>query len=111
MNSIGRDELCAKIERGDDVVLVDARSPMAFAQSHLPGAVNLPLIWVDEQARRRIPDGDAEIVVYCEGADCHSSDEVAARLLQLGYVNVSHYEEGHRGWCDAGLALDEGAAR
>src|SRR5262245_47287222 len=77
MDSIDCDALQAKIEQGDDFVLVDARSPMAFAQSRLPGAVNLPSIWVDERARKVIPDGDTEIVVYCENTDCDSSTSVA----------------------------------
>jgi rhodanese-related sulfurtransferase len=109
VDSISVETLCEKLERGDDLVLVDARSPMAFGRSHLPGAVNLPLIWVDEQARSRIPDGDAEIVVYCEGVGCDSSTQVAARLRQLGYANVRHYEDGHRGWLEAGLEVDDGA--
>ena len=87
---------------------MDARSPMAFAISHLPGAVNLPFIWVDERAGRRIGDPEREVVVYCESVDCESSAAVAARLRELGYLNVSHYAEGQRGWVAAGLPLDEG---
>jgi len=111
MDSIDCDALQAKIERGDEFVLVDARSPMAFAQSHLPGAVNLPSIWVDERARKVIPDGDTEIVVYCENTDCDSSTSVASRLLELGYANVRHYAGGRRGWVDAGFELDAGGPR
>ncbi len=107
--SISRDALCAKLDRGE-LVLVDARSPMAYATSHLPGAVNLPSIWVDERAARRVPDRETEIVVYCEGKDCASSTRVAERLLELGYRNVSHYAEGQRGWVEAGLPLESHAA-
>ena len=38
---ISRDALREKIARGDDFVLVDALSPISFAMSHLPGAINL----------------------------------------------------------------------
>ena len=47
---IGLEELRAKIENGDDFVLVDALAPMSFARSRLPGAINLPLEWVDDGA-------------------------------------------------------------
>ena len=70
--------------------------------------MNLPPVSVDARARKLIPDGDTEVVVYCESADCGSSHQVAARLLQLGYSNVTHYAEGQRGWVDAGLALEGG---
>ena len=108
MNSIGCEALQEKLERGDELVLLDARSPMAYAMSHLPGALNLPLVRVDERARRVIPDGDTEVVVYCESAECTSSTQVAARLRELGYSNVTHYSEGQRGWVEAGYALEGG---
>jgi rhodanese-related sulfurtransferase len=81
---------------------------MSYAMSHLPGAVNLPAIWVDEKARRRIPDLDADIVVYCESETCDSSAVVANRLLELGYRNVAHYSGGRRDWAEAGLPLEGG---
>ena len=105
---IDRGSLRAKVERGDEFVLVDALSPMSFALSHLPGAINLTPDWVDGRARRKIPDFDTEIVVYCESSDCDSSVIVANRLLELGYRNVRHYLEGKRDWTEAGLPLEGG---
>jgi rhodanese-related sulfurtransferase len=105
---ISREELRAKMDRAESLVLVDALSPMSYAFSHLPGAVNLPPIWVDEKARRRIPDLDAEIVVYCESETCDSSIVVANRLIELGYRHVAHYAGGRRDWADAGLPLEGG---
>jgi rhodanese-related sulfurtransferase len=107
---ISRASLLEKIEAGDDFALVDALSPTSFAFSHLPGAINLTPGWVDDRARRRIPDRDTEIVVYCESADCDSSVLVATRLLELGYRNVRHYAEGKRDWTAAGLPLEGGRA-
>ena len=98
---IDRESLREKIESGDQFVLVDALSPMSFALSHLPGAINLTPDWVDGRARRRVPDFETEIVVYCEGSDCDSSVIVANRLVELGYRNVRHY-------VDRQARLDEG---
>jgi rhodanese-related sulfurtransferase len=106
---IGRDELRAKIENGDEFTLVDALAPMSYARSHLPGAINLPLEWVDERAPRRIPELDSEVVVYCIDAACTSSVLVAERLQSLGYSNVRHYLEGKADWTAAGLPLEGGA--
>jgi rhodanese-related sulfurtransferase len=105
---ISRDELQRKVEAGDGFVLVDALAPMSFARSHLPGAINLPLEWVDERGPRRIPDLDTEVVVYCVDADCDSSVLVAERLIELGYRNVRHYPGGKRDWVEAGLPLEGG---
>lgn len=105
---ISREILWQKIENGDDFVLVDALSPISFAMSHLPGAINLTPGWVDDRARRRIPDLDTEVVVYCESSTCDSSVTVANRLIELGYRNVRHYSDGKRDWTDAGLPLEGG---
>ena len=107
---IDRESLREKIENGDEFVLVDALSPMSFALSHLPGAINLTPDWVDGRARRRIPDFETEIVVYCESSDCDSSVIVANRLLELGYRYVRHYVEGKSDWTTAGLPLEGGRA-
>ena len=110
LGDITRDELREKIERGEDFVLVDALSPMSFAMSHLPGAINLNPGWVDDRARRRIPDLGTEVVVYCQSSECDSSVLVANRLIELGYRNVRHYAGGLRDWTEAGLPREGGHA-
>jgi rhodanese-related sulfurtransferase len=105
---VSRESLWQLIQSGDDLVLVDALSPMSYAASHLPGAINLPPEWVDERAPRRIPDRSSDIVVYCSSSTCDSSVEVARRLIELGYRNVRHYVEGKRDWLEAGLPLEGG---
>ena len=108
---ISRDQLRQKIENGDVFVLVDALPPMSFAHSRLPGAINLPPEWVDERAPRRIPNRDAEVIVYCSSSTCDSSAEVGARLMELGYRNVLHYAGGKKDWVKAGLPLEGGGVR
>jgi rhodanese-related sulfurtransferase len=110
METVDREQLCEQIERGGDVVLVDALPPISFAASHLPGAINIPPASVDERAPRRIPDRESEIVVYCTSPTCDASVEVGKRLLELGYRNVRHYPGGKDEWTAAGLPLEGGRA-
>jgi rhodanese-related sulfurtransferase len=110
METVDREQLCEQIERGGDVVLVDALPPISFASSHLPGAINIPPASVDERAPRRIPDRESEIVVYCTSPTCDASVEVGKRLLELGYRNVRHYPGGKDEWTAAGLPLEGGRA-
>jgi rhodanese-related sulfurtransferase len=79
---------------------------MTYASTHLPGAINLPLEWVDEWAPRRIRDRDTEIVVYCASSTCDRAANVAERLVALGYRNITHYAAGKRDWIEAGLPLE-----
>jgi rhodanese-related sulfurtransferase len=101
-------ELWEKMERGEPFVLVDALAPIAFAAARLPGAINIPPPSVDGVHERRIPERDAEVVVYCANPSCESSVDVATRLVELGYTNVRHYPGGKQEWRDAGLPLEGG---
>jgi rhodanese-related sulfurtransferase len=103
--NISREELKAKIDYGEEFVLVDALSAEHYQSSHLPGAINLPYEFVDE-AEELLPDKDAEIIVYCMNVDCEASTEEARELTQMGYRNVRHYAEGKQDWMRAGLPVE-----
>ena len=107
---VSREQLWELIDRGDDFVLVDALSPISFAASHLPGAINIPPGTEAERAPRRMPDLEADVVVYCMNPTCYSSVSVANRLVELGYRNVRHYPGGKEEWSAAGLPLEGGRA-
>jgi rhodanese-related sulfurtransferase len=102
---ITREQLKAKMDRGDDFVLVEALSPKHYASAHLPGAINLPYEFVDE-AEKVLPDKNAQIVVYCMNPDCLASREEALELEEMGYERVLHYAAGKQDWIRAGLPVE-----
>jgi rhodanese-related sulfurtransferase len=63
--NIGRDELRAKMDRGDPFILLEVLAPQYYRHSHLPGALNLPPRKVTELAHELLPDKESEIVLYC----------------------------------------------
>jgi rhodanese-related sulfurtransferase len=65
VENIDLDELRAKLDRGDPVVLLEVLAPRYYRHSHLPGALNLPPGNTAEMAPDLLPDKDAEIVLYC----------------------------------------------
>ncbi len=62
---IEREELKAKLDRGDDFVLLETLPERFYRRAHLPGAVNLPSDRVSELAPELLPEKDADIVLYC----------------------------------------------
>lgn len=64
METTTREELKEKMDRGDEIVVVDTLGEEYYQQSHLPGAINLPLEEID-RAEQVLPDKEAEVVVYC----------------------------------------------
>lgn len=65
VEKIGRDELRAKMDRGDPFILLEVLAPQYYRHSHLPGALNLPPDKVDEMTPTMLPDKGTEIVLYC----------------------------------------------
>lgn len=63
--TISRDELKEKIDRGDDFKLVETLAPTTYQHAHLPGAINIPPDQVGQLAAKLLPDKQADIVVYC----------------------------------------------
>jgi len=106
MKTITRDELKERLDRGDDLTLIEALPMAAWKQAHLPGAVNIP---VDEQfeekARKVVPDKSRTVVTYCANADCPASRKAAERLEALGYEDVYDYVDGKADWQKAGLPV------
>ncbi|MDQ3917472.1 MAG: rhodanese-like domain-containing protein [Acidobacteriota bacterium] len=65
LDTISRDELKAKLDRGEAFALVETLAEVAYQREHLRGAINLPPDRVRELAPLLPPDKAAEIVVYC----------------------------------------------
>ena len=95
---ISREELKANLDRGEDVVLVEALGEAGYDEAHLLGAINIPYDRVDELAPSMLPDKGAQIVVYCSNGPCKNSGIASDILARLGYEDVRdyHYESFRR---------------
>ena len=102
VQTIDRDELLAKLNRGDEFRLVMALNEWAFRAKHIPGSehFNTP----EELLSTLKPDD--EIVVYCTSFDCHASLALYHALVDGGYTNVRRYSGGLTEWEAAGLQLE-----
>ena len=108
---ITREGLKAKLDRGEELVLIETLGPKYYEDAHLPGAINIPHTEVDALAPEMLPDKSAQIVVYCSNRACQNSPQAARRLAALGYKNVYDYEEGKQDWIVAGLSTESGATK
>ncbi len=106
--TITLDELRAKLDAGEKLVLLEALPREYYEEAHLPGALNLPLDELEELAPRLVPDREAQIVVYCKDEACRNSELAARRLRRLGYTNVRDYVGGKAEWIAAGLPVERG---
>ena len=63
--TITREELQAKMDKGENFVLVETLAPKYYRHTHLPGALNLPPDQIAALAPSLLPDKNADIIVYC----------------------------------------------
>lgn len=104
LQTIDAETLRRKMTGEHAPILINALERDAFIAKHIPGSINIPAENA-EIAKEVLPYMDAEIVVYCANADCMASPNLAQKLEEMGYTNVSDFEEGLAGWRKAGFEL------
>src|SRR5215467_4442874 len=98
---VGREELVARLERGE-VVVLDVRPAAEFVAGHIRGARSAPIA----ELRRHLsalPPG-TEVVAYCRGHYCVFADEAVRELAGQGF-RARRLIEGFPEWKRAVLPV------
>jgi len=104
IEAIGRDELAARLSRGE-VVVLDARPAAEYAAGHIAGARSVPVAELRRHLRA-LPPG-ADVVAYCRGPYCVYADEAVRELTRHGY-RARRLADGFPEWKRAGLPVGTG---
>ena len=102
IKTIEREDLKAKLDRGDDFKLIMAMHEWGFRVAHIPGSLHYNTV---EDAKEAL-DLDDEIVVYCTDPACVASQFAYQWLVEAGYTDVRRYEGGLSDWAAAGYTLE-----
>ena len=102
IETIDRDELKQKLDRGDDFRLVMTLHDFAWRAAHIPGSIHFHTV---EDAFGAL-DPSEEIVVYCSDEACVASQYAYRALVDKGYTNIRRYSGGLSDWQDAGYPLE-----
>ena len=104
-------ELRDRIESGEEIVILDTRTPEEYRRLCIPGGRSVP----GAELALRITDitkdlsDDATVVINCAG---RTRSIIGTRVLQrMGMPNVVGLKNGTAGWSLAGYALEAGADR
>jgi rhodanese-related sulfurtransferase len=101
-------DLKVALEAGENVMVVDARSPEAYRKEHIPGAVNIPHRTMS-QATTEDLDRSALVVTYCDGIGCNASTKGALNMAKLGF-RVKELIGGLDWWKRDGHKTEAGSA-
>lgn len=107
MNIISREELKAKLDRGDPLRLLMTLDHNAFKRMHIPGSLYFHSI---AEIVRNIST-DEEVIVYCVQPECPASWNAYMALEARGYRKLYRYAGGLRDWVAAGYPVEVGQAR
>ena len=83
---ITADEAQVLMQREQDYLILDVRSPEEFAQGHIPHAINIPMERFGEAPPKELPDKAQKIFVYCRSGA--RSQQAAQKLANMGYTNI-----------------------
>jgi len=102
LDEISRDELAARLDRGE-VIVVDVRPNAEYDAGHIAGARSIPAKRLARELAT-LPD-NVEIVAYCRGPYCVFADD-AVRLLKRNGRTARRLEDGFPEWRDARLPIE-----
>jgi alpha-tubulin suppressor-like RCC1 family protein/rhodanese-related sulfurtransferase len=89
-------EAKTRLEREQDIILLDVRTPEEYREKHLENSMLIPVDELEKEVETRIPDKSTPLLVYCKAGS--RSAKAAGILVKLGYENVSNILGGIDGW-------------
>jgi rhodanese-related sulfurtransferase len=100
-----------KLYDADAALIVDGREAAEYAAGHIQGAINLPYddALHDPDKVQRLDSGGRPIVLYCGGAQCEVSLELADLMIELEKRRVLVFKAGYSAWESAGYPIERGA--
>jgi rhodanese-related sulfurtransferase len=100
---ISADELKAKMEASQDLLVINVLSEKWYHDCHIAGSINVPL----DKLMYEMQDWDrsADIVVYCALEECDAGEKAYILLRCMGFEHVVDYPGGIKDWFQLGYPI------
>lgn len=103
LRSVSPAELKARLDGGENMVVIDVREPDEWARGLIPGAHPVARGVLEPQVDGKLPH-DATVVLYCAAG---GRSALAGRSLQeMGFSGVENLEGGFDAWARSGLPVE-----
>ena len=70
----------------EKVTIVDVRTEQEYKEKHIPNSILVPNATIDEEAKDKLPDKNAVLLVHCRTGI--RSKQASDKLVQMGYKHV-----------------------
>ena len=107
LKNIGPEQAKEILDSDSNAVYIDVRTEQEFTNGHVPGSINIPVVWPDPSTRRMTPNPDFVKVVSAHftrekriiaGCQAGGRSQFAAELLvNEGFLDVSNMQGGFGG--------------
>jgi rhodanese-related sulfurtransferase len=97
-------DLFKALEKGENIIPLDARQQAGFENEHIPGAINIPHREMNEANTGHL-DKSKTYVCYCDGVGCNASTKGALNMTRLGF-KVKELIGGIEWWKFDGYATE-----
>lgn len=101
---ISAEEVKVKLDAGINLVIIDSRSKTTYEQSHITGAISIPITTMAEPYSHL--DRYDEIITYCNWPDEQESARAVQKLIEAGYSNAKAVEGGIVALKKAGFSVE-----
>jgi rhodanese-related sulfurtransferase len=108
VREVSVDETRRKLDSRKATVL-DVREESEWNAGHVRGAEHLGKGIIERDIEAKVPDKNAEIILYCGGG--FRSALSADNLQKMGYSNVYSMAGGWRAWQESGGPVKSGSER
>jgi len=111
MKTISPAHLQQVLDSHTGVAVIDVRTPVEFAEAHVPRAHNIPLDQFDPKsllASGQLPK-DQPVYLLCRSGG--RASKAAEKASKEGLDNTVVVEGGTLAWIDAGLPVNRGASK
>jgi rhodanese-related sulfurtransferase len=101
VNEIDSESLKSRVTQGEDLLLVDIRTPEEVAQGAIPNATHIPMHLLPVRIAELPKDKD--VVLYCRSGA--RSYHACQYLAQQGYDNMLNLRGGIIAWARHGYEI------
>ncbi|HLP29052.1 MAG TPA: rhodanese-like domain-containing protein [Candidatus Didemnitutus sp.] len=96
INEISTADLHARLDAGENIMLLDVRQPEEYAEQHIPNSLLIPLGELPDRVDELEDYRDKEIVVICRSGN--RSGQACMFLTMSGFENVVNMRGGMLSW-------------
>jgi rhodanese-related sulfurtransferase len=106
VTEITLDEAKKRLRENPKALLIDVREDREWEKSRASGAIHMGRGVIERDIVQRVPDKNAELILYCGGG--YRSVMAAVNLQAMGYTRVRSLIGGFRQMQTAGYGMEAG---